>query len=132
MAAGLIAIALLPFFFSARYTNAALRSWRSDLSGAYRALGDAADLNPLSARPLAAEAYIAESSGDRARALRALSEAEDREPKNWLFYYMQARTLAQADPASARLALARARALNPRGEEIAALTKKLGPPASPP
>ena len=132
VAAGLIAIALLPFFFSARYTNAALRSWRSDLSGAYRALGDAADLNPLSARPLAAEAYIAESSGDRARALRALSEAEDREPKNWLFYYMQARTLAQADPASARLALARARAHNPRGEEIAALTKKLGPPASPP
>ena len=132
LAAGLAAIVMVPSFLSARYTDAALRSWGSDLGGAYTSLDNAADLNPLSSRPLAAEAYIAERSGDRARALAALSEAEDREPKNWILYYMEARALAPGDPASARRALARARALNPRGEEIAALTKKVGPPLPPP
>lgn len=125
LAAGLAAIVMVPFFLSSRYTDAALRSWGSDLSGAYSSLSNAADLNPLSSRPLAAEAYIAERSGDRARALTALSQAEDREPKNWLLYYLQARTLTPTDPTAARQALGHALALNPHGEELAALMKRL-------
>src|SRR3712207_9189671 len=62
------------------YTNHALRSWENDLPGAYEELGEAADLNPLADRPLAAEAVIAEQVGDPQRALAALAEAQDREP----------------------------------------------------
>jgi hypothetical protein len=124
--AAVLALSMLPFFFSARYADSGVRIGTSDPGEAYAALHRAADLNPLSNRPLTAEAVIAESTGDRARALSALREAESRVPDDWLPYYMQASVLATKDPAGAARALERARALNPLDPEIDALAKKLG------
>ena len=122
---GVVALAILPLFFSERYTNHALRTAGSDLSGAYSALGRAADLNPFAARPLASEAVIAEKVGDRERALAALEQAQEREPEEWTLYFLEARVLGPTDPEAASAALARARALNPHGPELKGLERKL-------
>jgi hypothetical protein len=123
--AALLAVAMLPFFLSERYTNSALRGWQGDLEGAYSQLHKAADLNPTSIRPMTAEAVIAESVGDHGRALAALDRAQQRQPDEWTVYYLEARVLSATDPMRAGRALARARALNPRGPEIAALERQL-------
>jgi hypothetical protein len=125
IAAVLLAVSLVPFFLSEGYTNSALRGWRDDLQGAYSQLHRAADLNPTSVRPLTAEAVIAESTGDSGRALTALETAQRRQPEEWTVYYLEARVLSGIDPMRAARALARARALNPRGPEIAALQRQL-------
>jgi hypothetical protein len=117
-------VAMLPPLMSERYTNNALRDWQPDLAGAYSDLERAADLNPLSDRPLATEAVIAEEAGEPQRALAALSRAQERVPDEWTLYYLEARVLAGIDPVSAVRALEEARALNPLGEEIAALEEE--------
>jgi Flp pilus assembly protein TadD len=119
------ALAMLPAFLSARYTDQAVRSWENDLPGAYGKLDDAADLNPLADRPLAAEAVIAEQNGDTQRALGALAEAKRREPEEWTIYFLEARLLAPIDPASSARSLAKARELNPKGTEIDDLEREL-------
>jgi O-Antigen ligase len=126
LACGVAALSLVPFLLSERYTDNALHT--SDVERAYDDLEKAADLNPLSDRPLAAEAVIAEDAGDRQRALAALDEAEKRVPEEWTLYYLEARVLAPIDPAGARRALGEAQALNPRGEEVVELAEELGIP----
>jgi len=121
VAATLVALSLVPFFASERYTNNALRNWQGDLANAYSELDLAADLNPFSDRPLATEAVIAEEAGEPQRALAALSEAQSRQPEEWTLYYLEARVLAEFDSAGAQRALAQAKALNPAGPEIAEL-----------
>jgi tetratricopeptide (TPR) repeat protein len=128
LGAVLTALALTPFYFSERYTNDALRTWQADLAGAYDELSRAADLNPLSDRPLATEAVIAEEAGEPQRALAALSEAQSRQPDEWTLYYLEARVLAEFDPAGARRALVEARELNPKGPEIAELEEEIAAP----
>ena len=125
VAAGLAALSLFPFFFSERYTNEAIRTGGTDPEAAYEDLDRAADLNPLSDRALAAEALIANSTGDRARALAALDEAQERQPEEWTIYYIRAQVLASSDPVGATRALKRARELNPRGVEIAELADEI-------
>jgi hypothetical protein len=125
--AGLAALALVPFFLSERLTNQALREWQADLPGAYSDLSLAADLNPLSSRPLAAEAVIAESAGESQRALGALSRAEERQPDEWTLYFLEARILEEIDPDGATRAIERARELNPVGRELDALEGRLVP-----
>jgi hypothetical protein len=122
----LIAVTIVPFFFSARYTNNALRTSGSDLSGAYRDLDRAADLNPWSSQPLAAKASIAETAGDEPTALRAINDAIERTPEEWILYWQKAKVLARSNPAAARAALAQARARNPTGPEIDQLDAQLG------
>jgi hypothetical protein len=122
----LVAVTMVPLFFSARYTNHALRTSDSDLSGAYRDLDRAADLNPWSSQPLAAKASIAEGAGDEPTALRAINDAIERTPEEWILYWQKAKVLAQSNPAAARAALAQARARNPTGPEIEALGAQLG------
>lgn len=122
----LVALSLLPFFLSERYTRQALREARSDLARAYADSDRAADLNPLSERPLAAQAVIAEGAGEPQRALAALARAQRRNPTEWTLYFLEARALERTDPAAARRALARARALNPQGTELDALEARLG------
>jgi hypothetical protein len=121
----LAVVAILPVFLSQRYTDQALHSWKNDLQGAYDKLGDAADLNPLAERPLTTEAVIAEQSDDPQRALRALAEAERREPDNWTLYFLEARLLVPIDPTAAARALATARELNPEGTELDPLERQL-------
>jgi hypothetical protein len=125
LASAAVALVSLPLLFSARYSEGALNSWRLDLADAYADLERAADLNPLSDRPLAYEAVIAEEAGEPQRALGALSRAQQRVPEEWTLYYLEARVLAAIDPAGAQRALERARDLNPHGEEIAELEAEL-------
>jgi hypothetical protein len=125
IAAVILALSLLPFFLSERYTNSALRGWQGDLDQAYSQLDRAADLNPTSVRPLTAEAVVAESARDSGRALAALDRAQQRQPEEWTVYYLEARVLSDIDRMRAARALAQARALNPRGPEIDALEKRL-------
>ena len=122
----LVAVTMVPLFFSASYTNHALRTSGSDLSGAYRDLDRAADLNPWSSQPLAAKASIAGAAGDEPTALRAINDAIDRTPGEWILYWQKAKVLAKSDPAAARVALAQARARNPTGPEIDQLGVQLG------
>jgi hypothetical protein len=127
-ACAVAALAMLPFLISERYTNEALEGWRADLDDAYSKLEQAADLNPLSERPLVTEAVIAEEAGEPQRALAALSRAQDRQPQEWTLYYLEARVLAPIDIAGASRALARARELNPKGEEITQLGEEMNIP----
>ena len=122
----LVAVTMVPLFFSARYTNHALRTWNSDLSGAYRDLDRAADLNPWSSRPLSAKASIAQEAGDPQVALQAIDEGLERTPDDWILYLQRAQVLQTSDPAGARLALAQARQHNPTGPEIDELAHELG------
>jgi len=124
--AAVAAVALVPFFLSERYTKDAVKNWRDDLPQAYSNLDRAADLNPWSEKPLAAEAVIAESAGEPQRALAALSEAQERTPDEWTLYYLEARAKeSTGDPVGARRAIERALALNPHGPEILELQKSL-------
>ena len=127
VAAAVVALSFIPPFLSEAYTNNALRTWRTDIAGAYSDLERAADLNPLSDRPLAADAVIAEEAGEPQRALGALSRAQERVPDEWTLYYLEARILGAIDPASAARPLARARELNPFGPEVEQLEKELQP-----
>ena len=119
--AGLLVLIALPTFGSERLTLDAARGWRTDLDGAYGALSTAADLNPFADAPLLVEAQIAKESGDPTRALRALQEAETREPSDWQSYYLGAQVLRAEDPEGARAQLEQAEALNPSSEDIKAL-----------
>ena len=122
----LLALTMLPFFFSARYTDNSIRDWRSDPEGALSDLDKAADLNPWSSRPLAAESDIAARLGERRRALESIDEAISRSRDDWLLYLEQAKVLGKENLQAARVAIARGRYLNPKGPEIGALAGDLG------
>jgi tetratricopeptide (TPR) repeat protein len=123
--AALAALTMVPFFLSETYANRGIRTGTSDSAGAYSDLRRAADLNPLSSFPLIGEAIIASQDGDDSRALSALDQAQDRNPEDWQPYYLEAKLLAESDPAAARAALVRSHELNPRDEGVAALAQSL-------
>jgi hypothetical protein len=120
-----LAITMVPFFFAEGDTNDAIRTWRTDLSGAYRNLDDAADLNPWSSRALEAKADIAIANDDPAVALSAIAEGVKRTPDDWILYYQRAQAQGKTDPAGASASLARAKQLSPHDPGIDALAKKL-------
>jgi hypothetical protein len=122
----LLALTMIPFFLSARYTDAAIRDWRANLPLAYTYLQRAADLNPWSSRPLAAEAVIATANRDRPRALRSISDGLHRTPDDWILYFLKAKAYGTSNPAGARRALVRARELNPHDPDIDDLAGRLG------
>jgi len=126
-AAVLAAVSMVPFFLGQTYANRGIRTGTSNPEVAYADLRRAADLDPLTSVPLIGEAVIASDQGDRERALSALDEAEERTPDDWQPYYLEAKLLAQADPAKARIACARARELNPLDPEVEALSQSLRP-----
>jgi tetratricopeptide (TPR) repeat protein len=113
-----LALLSLPLFLSDRYTESALGGWRDDPARAYEDLSTARSLNPVSLRPLLAEAEIARVRGERRRALAALREAVRREPENWAPHYLIGRLLIESDPGVATPELEQALRLNPRSSEI--------------
>jgi hypothetical protein len=125
-AAALIAVSMVPFFLSETYANRGIRTGTADPDVAYTDLRRAVDLNPLTSFPLIGEAIIAQKEGDRERALSALDEAESRNPDDWQPYYLEAQLLKTVDKSRARVALARARALNPLDEDVTGLSQELG------
>lgn len=127
VAVGVLALTLVPFYLSARYTDNSIRNWRANPQSALDDLARAADLNPWSSRPLAAESDIAEKTGDSKLALTSINDAIGRSHDDWLLYFQQASVLGKAgDAAGATAALARARELNPNEPEIDNLAHKLG------
>jgi hypothetical protein len=126
VAGAVLALTMVPFFLSARYTDSAIRGWRTDLPRAYTDLRRAADLNPWSTRALEAEAVIATENHDRTRAIRAVDEGLERIPHEWLLYFLKAKAVGRSDPAAARSALARAKELNPTDPQIDELATALG------
>jgi hypothetical protein len=127
-AAALVALTMVPLFLAESYANRGIRTGTSDPDTAYADLRRAADLDPLTSVPLIGEAFIASAEGDRDRALSALDRAEGRNPDDWQPYYLEAKLLAEADPAGARIASARALELNPRDPDVIALSQRLAAP----
>jgi hypothetical protein len=126
-AAVLVALALLavPLYLSGRYAQRASDEAGDEPRAAIADYGRAADLDPLSAEPLLAEAAIRSRLGERGAALASLREAVDREPRNYAARLLIAAELAGSDPAAARDAIRRARELNPRDRTVRALSRRL-------
>jgi len=131
VAAVLLAAVAAPSFVSERLTLEAARSWRSDVDGAYGALGTAADLNPFANTPLLVEAEIARSTDNSERALAALAEAQSRAPDDWRKYMLAAQTLERIDPAAASRQAEIARSLNPSSREVRGLQRRLAKAGEP-
>jgi hypothetical protein len=125
-AAALAAVTMVPFFLSETYANRGIRTGTADPEAAYADLRRAADLNPLTSFPLIGEAFIAQSVGDRERAVSALDEAESRNPDDWQPYFTEAQVLKSANRAAARAAIRRALELNPSDADVQELSKALG------
>jgi hypothetical protein len=127
VAAVALAVTMVPLYLSERYADNAYSGWREDLSRAYEDLDRAADLNPLSDRPLLGKALIAREANDRAVALDSLERAIDRKPAEWSAHYYLGTLVLEDDPARAATELETAGRLNPRNEGIAAALAGLGP-----
>ncbi len=128
LTAGAIVLALsaVPPFLSERYVNDAYAGWREDLARAYDDLAHARDLNPLSDRPLLAEAAIARAAGDEERAIAVFGEAARKRPESWATHYLLAELQQRRNPRAARREIETALELNPLGEEVRGLAKRLG------
>jgi hypothetical protein len=125
--AALVALALLavPLYLSGRYEQRARQEAAADPWAAAADFGRAADLNPLAAQPLLAKAAIQSRLGEPGASLATLRGAVRREPRNYATRLLIARQLAKSDPAAARRAIRRARALNPKDPEMEALWGRL-------
>lgn len=82
-------------------------------------LDDAARLNPFAAEPLMIRAFILRIDRKSVAAVQAAREATERAPQNWAAWLVLSdmRRLA-GDTAGSRVALARARTLNPRAPQL--------------
>jgi hypothetical protein len=92
-----------------------------DLDGAVAEARRADDLQPYAATPKYQEAQVLELQRDLTGATEAARIATEREPTNWRNWFVLSRIEREAgDAAAARAAYARARALNPLSDVIAA------------
>lgn len=85
-----------------------------DLTSAVGHAKTARSIEPFAASPYVQLGLLAESQGDFATAAERLTQAIDREDRNWQLYYLRSRVEEEAgDTAAARADLDRARRLNP-------------------
>jgi hypothetical protein len=124
-AAVVLALSVIPAYLSDRYVTNALSSGRDDPEQAYTDLDRARSLNPLSVNPLMAEGAIAESTGDRRRAIQAYTEAAERRPGFWAPPYLLARAYLPESPRRAEEAARRANQLNPLSPRVDTLLDRL-------
>jgi O-Antigen ligase len=122
----ILAVSAIPPFLSERYVNHAYAAWRTDLDRAYEDLDRARSLNPLSDVPLLAEGAIAESAGDRSRAITAFGDAAELRPEEWAAHYLLAGLQQDTHPAAARREIEIALDLNPLSGRIQTLARRLG------
>lgn len=105
---------LLPFA-SHRYAEAGSAIAAGNPGDAYASFGRAAELNPLTADPLVAQAIVARRLSRPDLAELALRSALRREPSSWFAHFELALLRAEGDERRRALrSLARAQALNPR------------------
>jgi O-antigen ligase len=118
-------VALVLPWLSYRYQQSATSVWRRDPGLAYDRLHRAADLNPLSARPLLLEGSIALARGEFTLAQKPLHRATGREPHSWYAWLQLGIADAGAGrPDRADADLRRARRLNPK-DPVVALAARL-------
>jgi O-antigen ligase len=85
-----------------------------DLTSAVSHAKTARSIEPFAASPYVQLGLLAESQGDYATAAERLTQAIDREDRNWQLYYLRSRVEEEAgDRAAARVDLDHARRLNP-------------------
>ncbi|HET9162850.1 MAG TPA: O-antigen ligase family protein [Solirubrobacterales bacterium] len=85
-----------------------------DLTSAVDHAKTARSIEPFAATPYVQLGLIAESQGEYDVAIERLTQAIDREDRNWQYYYLRSRVEEEAgDQAAARADLVRARHLNP-------------------
>jgi O-antigen ligase len=118
VAAWIAAIALIGPLLVERELNAARdAAVGGNIAGALDHADTARAIEPWAASPYVQLALIAELQRDYATAERRLTQAIDREDRNWQLYYLRFRVeRAAGDMAAARADLARARSLNPLEE----------------
>ena len=91
-----------------------------DLASAAQDARDASTLQPWASEPRLQLALVEELDNDFQAANRDLGEAIQRAPDNWEFWFVRARLgVKSGDVGAARLALERARQLNPRAPFLA-------------
>lgn len=96
-------------------SNAAVAS--GNVAGAVDRAETARSIEPWAASPYVQLGLLAELQGDYATAAQRLSQAIDREDRNWVNYYLRARVEDEAgNEAAARADLREARRLNPEEE----------------
>jgi hypothetical protein len=129
-AAVLLALAVLavPLYLSGRYEGRARTELSADPRAAAADFGRAADLNPWLAQPLLAKAMIQARMDEAKPSLATLREAARREPSNYAIWLLIARQLVDQDPAAARRAARRARALNPHDAAVEKMWRRLASP----
>lgn len=85
-----------------------------DFASAVNHANTARSIEPFAASPYVQLGLLAESQGDYATAGERLTQAIDREDRNWQLYYLRSRVEAEAgETAAARADLEEARHLNP-------------------
>ena len=115
-----IALLRSPGWPSARSAKAGARRSRGRRARAIDAARAAEGLTPWAASPRLQHALVLEGSGDLAGAARNVAAAIERDSADWRLRLVQARIAAAAgDDATARAAMAAARALNPRSRLLA-------------
>lgn len=124
-AAIIFAASTIPPFLSDRYLSAAFSEWRTDLSGAYSDLDEAARWNPLSEEPQLATGAIARAAGDRGRAIDAFTAATRKRPEDWAPHYYLATIYARSAPRLARAEVDLALELDPKEPALRALRRRL-------
>ncbi len=91
-----------------------------DLAAAAQDARDASKLQPWASEPRLQLALVEELDGNLRAANRDLGEAIQRAPDNWQLWFVSARLgVKSGDVKAARLALTRARQLNPRAPFLA-------------
>jgi O-antigen ligase len=85
-----------------------------NLANAVEQANTARSIEPWAASPYLQLGLLAEAQGDYATATQRLTQAIDREDRNWQLYYLRSRVEQKAgDTAAVRVDLLRARRLNP-------------------
>ena len=92
-----------------------------NLSSAVGHANTARSIEPFAASPYVQLGLLAELQGDYPTAAERLTQAIDREDRNWQLFYLRSRVESEAgNTAGAREDLERARRLNPRAPELQA------------
>lgn len=120
-----LALVAAPLLLSDLYSRQAEANVGSDPVGALADFDRAAKLNPLSDEPLLARGVLASSLGARKVALDSFREAAERVPDDYAPYLFIGKELGPVDRRAARIALQRARRLNPQGVEVLAAQREL-------
>jgi O-antigen ligase len=117
-AAWLSAIALIGPLLVERELNASRDAAAAgNLASATEHADTARSIEPWAASPYVQLALLAEAERDYATAAERLTQAIDREDRNWQLYYLRSRVeRAAGDTAAAKADAERARQLNPREE----------------